>query len=166
LSNKDRISELRADEASGGPAAQVWSFVVKQESTPTKRTAQDPLGHIGAAAVRNYGPQTARAVANFPISGISVAGLSLDIYPLAQVKIAAAKASSDDSVAHCCSSLHSHLCGGIQAKQERCESHLRNSAAFATELVTSIGYEAATNLVKAPWASRHHFKSLLRSSAY
>ncbi|MBB4299446.1 aspartate ammonia-lyase [Rhizobium leguminosarum] len=42
---------------------------------------------------------------------------------------------------------------GVQANAARCETNLQNSTAFATELVTSIGYEAAAELVKARLAS-------------
>lgn len=37
---------------------------------------------------------------------------------------------------------------GVLPNIERCEANLQNSTAFATELVTSIGYEAAAKLVK------------------
>ncbi|MBY3447111.1 aspartate ammonia-lyase [Rhizobium laguerreae] len=42
---------------------------------------------------------------------------------------------------------------GVQANAARCEANLQNSTAFATELVTSIGYEAAAKIVKARLAS-------------
>ncbi|ASP89358.1 hypothetical protein CDO26_34140 (plasmid) [Sinorhizobium meliloti] len=38
---------------------------------------------------------------------------------------------------------------GVQANAAQCEVNLKNSTAFATELVTSTGYEAAAELVKA-----------------
>ncbi|MFQ6163440.1 aspartate ammonia-lyase [Sinorhizobium meliloti] len=42
---------------------------------------------------------------------------------------------------------------GVQANVAKCEANLKSSTAFATELVTSIGYEAAAELVKARLAS-------------
>ncbi|MGX9181998.1 lyase family protein [Mesorhizobium sp. BHbdii] len=47
-------------------------------------------------AERYYGAQTARAVANFPISGVPIARLPHLLRSLAQVKIAAAKANCDE----------------------------------------------------------------------
>lgn len=37
---------------------------------------------------------------------------------------------------------------GVAANTARCEANLKNSTAFATELVTTIGYEAAAKIVK------------------
>jgi aspartate ammonia-lyase len=42
---------------------------------------------------------------------------------------------------------------GVQANAAQCEANLKNSTVLATELVTSIGYEAAAELVKARLAS-------------
>ncbi|MNL82972.1 aspartate ammonia-lyase [compost metagenome] len=37
---------------------------------------------------------------------------------------------------------------GVRANAARCEANLTNSTAFATELVTTMGYDAAAKIVK------------------
>lgn len=41
---------------------------------------------------------------------------------------------------------------GVKADVAKCEANLANSTAFATELVTTLGYEAAAKIVKAKLA--------------
>ncbi len=60
------------------------------------RTEQDSLGSVEVPADRYYGAQTARAIANFPISGIAVNTLPYVIQALAEVKMAAARANCDE----------------------------------------------------------------------
>jgi aspartate ammonia-lyase len=54
------------------------------------RLEQDPLGEVAVPAERLYGAQTARAIANFPLSGRTVAEMPALLRALAQVKKAAA----------------------------------------------------------------------------
>lgn len=60
------------------------------------RVERDTLGNVDVPSGRYYGAQTARAVVNFPISGITIASLPHLIRSLAQVKIAAAMANFDE----------------------------------------------------------------------
>ncbi|MCA1371757.1 hypothetical protein I6F15_31365 [Bradyrhizobium sp. BRP14] len=83
------------------------------------RIEHDPLGPVSVPKDRYYGAQMARALENFPISGISKA---------------------------------CHF-EGVQANAARCEANLKNSTAFATELATPIGYEAAAQHLKERLAS-------------
>jgi aspartate ammonia-lyase len=58
------------------------------------RVERDPLGPIELPTQAYYGPQTARAVENFPISGIPVSHFPAFIRALALVKKAAARANT------------------------------------------------------------------------
>ncbi|MGY5795136.1 aspartate ammonia-lyase len=60
------------------------------------RIEHDPLGLVNVPAERYYGAQTARAVKNFPISGIPIRSMPFLIEALAQVKIAAAQANCEE----------------------------------------------------------------------
>lgn len=60
------------------------------------RAERDSLGLVMVPRERLYGAQTARAVANFPISGVSIATLPHLLTALAEVKIAAALANRDE----------------------------------------------------------------------
>jgi aspartate ammonia-lyase len=60
------------------------------------RIERDTLGEVSVPSSRYYGAQTARAVQNFPISGVSIAQLPHLLCALAQVKIAAAMANFDE----------------------------------------------------------------------
>lgn len=60
------------------------------------RTEHDFLGLVEIPAERSYGAQTARAISNFPISGVSMSTLPHVLSALAQVKIAAALANFDE----------------------------------------------------------------------
>ncbi|MDX8514628.1 aspartate ammonia-lyase [Mesorhizobium captivum] len=60
----------------------------------TERIEEDPLGHVSIPADAYYGPQTARGIANFPISGIKISHLPNFIKALAYVKMAAARANA------------------------------------------------------------------------
>lgn len=60
------------------------------------RVEQDSLGPVMVPRERLYGAQTARAVANFPISGVTIATLPHLLTALAEVKIAAALANLDE----------------------------------------------------------------------
>ncbi|AOF92718.1 aspartate ammonia-lyase [Sinorhizobium sp. RAC02] len=53
----------------------------------------DPLGPVAIPADAYYGPQTARGIANFPISGIRINHFPYFIRSLAYVKLAAARAN-------------------------------------------------------------------------
>ena len=57
------------------------------------RVEHDPLGAVDVPGDRLYGAQTARAVANFPLSGRSIAEMPTLLVALAQVKKAAALAN-------------------------------------------------------------------------
>lgn len=68
------------------------------------RREQDPLGEVVLPASRLFGPQTQRAIDNFPISGTPIASIPSLIRAIAQVKKAAAIANRqarrlDDDVA-------------------------------------------------------------------
>lgn len=54
------------------------------------RFDRDPLGEVCLPAARLYGPQTVRAITNFPLSGRTLAEIPLLLQALAQVKKAAA----------------------------------------------------------------------------
>ncbi len=60
------------------------------------RTEHDPLGEVEVPLDNYYGAQTARAVRNFPISGITIGSLPFVIRALAHVKKAAAQANFED----------------------------------------------------------------------
>ena len=60
------------------------------------RAERDSLGPVMVPRERLYGAQTARAVANFPISGVTIARLPHLLAALAEVKIAAALANLDE----------------------------------------------------------------------
>lgn len=60
------------------------------------RAERDSLGPVMVPCERLYGAQTARAVANFPISGVTIAKLPHLLTALAEVKIAAALANLDE----------------------------------------------------------------------
>ena len=59
------------------------------------RTEHDSLGEVAVPADAYYGAQTARAVANFPISGVPISHYPSLIRALAMVKQAAALANRD-----------------------------------------------------------------------
>lgn len=59
------------------------------------RIEHDPLGPLSVPADRYYGAQTARALANFRISGIPITSMPSVIQALAHVKMAAAQANCD-----------------------------------------------------------------------
>lgn len=61
------------------------------------RLEQDPLGDVAVPAARLYGAQTARAIANFPLSGRTVAEMPALLRALAQVKKAAALTNAANS---------------------------------------------------------------------
>jgi aspartate ammonia-lyase len=58
------------------------------------RVEHDPLGAVSVLADRLYGAQTARALANFPLSGRTIAEMPALLVSLAQVKKAAVLANS------------------------------------------------------------------------
>lgn len=60
------------------------------------RFESDPLGPVSVPSTRYYGAQTARAIENFPISGIPINNMSFLVQALAQVKIAAAQANCEE----------------------------------------------------------------------
>ncbi|OHV19437.1 aspartate ammonia-lyase [Rhizobium sp. RMa-01] len=64
------------------------------DAIQTKRTEQDPLGAVEIPAAAYYGPQTARGIANFPISGIPISHFPTFIRALALVKKATARANA------------------------------------------------------------------------
>lgn len=59
-----------------------------------ERIEKDPLGPVSIPMDAYYGPQTARGVANFPISGIAINHFPALIKALAYVKMAAARANA------------------------------------------------------------------------
>lgn len=59
-----------------------------------ERIERDSLGPVNIPADAYYGPQTARGIANFPISGIQISHLSNFIKSLAFVKMATARANA------------------------------------------------------------------------
>ncbi|UXN57594.1 aspartate ammonia-lyase [Phyllobacterium zundukense] len=62
------------------------------------RIEHDPLGPVSVPADRYYGAQTARALENFPISGIAINSMPFVIQALAHVKMAAAQANCDEGL--------------------------------------------------------------------
>lgn len=60
----------------------------------TERIEKDPLGSVSIPMDAYYGPQTARGIANFPISGIAINHFPAFIKALAYVKLAAARANA------------------------------------------------------------------------
>ncbi len=60
----------------------------------TERIESDSLGPVSIPADAYYGPQTARGIANFPISGIRIGQFPVFIQSLAAVKMAAARANA------------------------------------------------------------------------
>ncbi|WP_074070904.1 aspartate ammonia-lyase [Rhizobium gallicum] len=60
------------------------------------RIERDPLGSISVPEDCYYGAQTARAMKNFPISGIAIKRMPLVIQALAHVKMAAAQANFEE----------------------------------------------------------------------
>jgi aspartate ammonia-lyase len=62
------------------------------------RIEHDPLGPVSVPADRYCGAQTARALANFPISGIPINSVPPVIQALAHVKLAAAQANCDEGL--------------------------------------------------------------------
>ncbi|WP_234833345.1 lyase family protein [Sinorhizobium meliloti] len=60
------------------------------------RIEHDPLCPVDVPADRYYGAQTARALKNFPISGIPIKNMPFVIQALAHVKMAAAQANCED----------------------------------------------------------------------
>ncbi len=68
------------------------SEAANPETAPT-RTEHDSMGEVQVPADALYGAQTARAVANFPISGQPVP--SGVIHALAQLKAAAAEVNAE-----------------------------------------------------------------------
>ena len=63
-------------------------------ATITERIEKDLLGPIALPADAYYGPQTARGIGNFPISGIRINHFPTFIKSLAFVKMAAARANA------------------------------------------------------------------------
>ncbi|SCX28824.1 Aspartate ammonia-lyase [Agrobacterium sp. DSM 25558] len=59
-----------------------------------ERIEKDSLGPVSIPAAAYYGPQTARGIANFPISGITISHFPNFIGALAYVKMAAARANA------------------------------------------------------------------------
>lgn len=59
-----------------------------------ERIERDPLGPVSIPVDAYYGPQTARGIANFPISGIRISHFPNLIKALAYVKMAAARANA------------------------------------------------------------------------
>ncbi|WP_331375245.1 aspartate ammonia-lyase [Sinorhizobium chiapasense] len=62
------------------------------------RIEYDPLGAVSVPLDRYFGAQTARAIENFPISGIAIRSLPFVIQALAHVKMAAAQANFDEGL--------------------------------------------------------------------
>ncbi|MBB4577257.1 aspartate ammonia-lyase [Rhizobium lentis] len=62
------------------------------------RIEHDPLGPVSVPADRYYGAQTARALGNFPISGIPIKSMPFVLQALAHVKMAAAQANCDEGL--------------------------------------------------------------------
>lgn len=62
-------------------------------TTQPERIEVDSLGPVSIPGDAYYGPQTARGVANFPISGITISHFPRLIQSLAYVKMAAARAN-------------------------------------------------------------------------
>lgn len=63
-------------------------------ASPTERIESDSLGPVTIPAKAYYGPQTARGIENFPISGIPINHFPIFIKALAFVKTAAARANA------------------------------------------------------------------------
>ncbi|WP_041678996.1 aspartate ammonia-lyase [Rhizobium etli] len=62
------------------------------------RIEHDPLGSVSVPSNRYYGAQTARAIDNFPISGITLKSMPWVIQALARVKMAAAQANCEEGL--------------------------------------------------------------------
>jgi aspartate ammonia-lyase len=65
------------------------------ETTAVPRIEHDSLGEVEVPADAYYGAQTARAIANFPISGIALSRYPTLIRALAMVKLAAATTNGE-----------------------------------------------------------------------
>lgn len=63
------------------------------ETTQPARIEVDPLGPVAIPADAYYGPQTARGIDNFPISGVCISRFPHFVRSLALVKLAAARAN-------------------------------------------------------------------------
>ncbi len=68
-------------------------MMTQAEDSP-KRVERDPLGPIDVPAGAYYGAQAARAIANFPISGVAIGHFPIFIRALGQVKKATAIANA------------------------------------------------------------------------
>ncbi|RWE83110.1 MULTISPECIES: aspartate ammonia-lyase [unclassified Mesorhizobium] len=68
--------------------------IVVTKAPQIERIEKDPLGPVSIPADAYYGPQTARGIANFPISGIRISHFPNFIRSLAYVKMAAARANA------------------------------------------------------------------------
>ncbi|MER8912130.1 aspartate ammonia-lyase [Mesorhizobium sp. M0854] len=68
--------------------------IIVTNAPQTVRIEKDPLGPVTIPVDAYYGPQTARGIANFPISGIRISHFPNFIKALAYVKMAAARANA------------------------------------------------------------------------
>ncbi|AUX78804.1 aspartate ammonia-lyase 2 (plasmid) [Sinorhizobium fredii] len=72
--------------------------LVEDRMSSDSRIEYDPLGAVSVPLDRYFGAQTARAIENFPISGIAIRSLPFVIQALAHFKMAAAQANFDEGL--------------------------------------------------------------------
>ncbi|WP_245525170.1 aspartate ammonia-lyase [Mesorhizobium sp. M8A.F.Ca.ET.165.01.1.1] len=74
--------------------SQIMRGIIVTNAPQIERIEKDALGPVGIPADAYYGPQTARGIANFPISAIKISHFPNFIKALAYVKMAAARANA------------------------------------------------------------------------
>jgi aspartate ammonia-lyase len=92
----------------------------RQSGMPSMRQEADALGPISVPFEALYGAQTARAIANFPISGTTISQFSSLLVALAQIKTAAARANAKlAALPKEKAAIIERVCGEIIAGQHR-----------------------------------------------
>jgi aspartate ammonia-lyase len=82
---------------------------------------------------------------------------SLELNPFLPL-VAHCLLESLDLMARACDTFRANCVAGIEADEARCRRHVENATASATALLPLIGYERATDLVKAAQASGRGLK--------
>ena len=97
----------------------------------SNRIERDPLGEVHVPADAYYGGQTARAVENFPISGLRAPADLVTATLLVSMK-----------------AFRTRCVDGIAANEDRARELLDRSTAMATALSPYIGYAATAEVAK------------------
>jgi len=111
------------------------------------RTERDTMGEMQVPANALYGAQTARAVANFPISGRGI-GRPM-IRALGRIRAAAAV-----------DNFRAKLLSGLEVDRERVAALNERSLALATGLVPLLGYDRAAAIVKEAWSTNRTIREV------